>query len=333
MDANGVKPVYVYNHLIATCAGRSKWGDLLAFYEDMISNEILPDDITCAPVLQAYMEMLETDAAGRFMVNITTRGMQFPEDLLNATIRAIGTVHLHKMKQALDSWDLTVSKNDTGNEYLISSLIDKGEYRAKILESIQQRLELEKTKPTLTPNNLALVGLEGKGDDENHPGKKIRPIMVINPRENPNPEIHYDQGKEFDWGEDVQGLHGRFVYNLIRNITDPEHPLTLEQLRVVRPEHVNVWQDAFGTRRVHIQVTPTVPHCSVASLIGLTVLYRLESSLPSDVKVCVQLAPNSHDQEEAVNKQLADAERTRAALENPALENLILESLSSYNRE
>lgn len=54
--------------------------------------------------------------------------------------------------------------------------------------------------------------------------------------------------------------------DLIRGITDPEHPLTLEQLAVVNPEHITV---THGPKpRVQIVFTPTVPHCSMATLIG-----------------------------------------------------------------
>eukprot|EP00947_MAST-08B_sp_MAST-8B-sp1_P004696 g4696.t1 len=56
------------------------------------------------------------------------------------------------------------------------------------------------------------------------------------------------------------------------NINDPEHPLTLEQLNVATLENVQV-DDAAGTVMVHF--TPTIPHCSMATLIGLCIRVKL----------------------------------------------------------
>ena len=50
------------------------------------------------------------------------------------------------------------------------------------------------------------------------------------------------------------------VFDLIRKINDPEHPLTLEQLKVVSLEDVEV-DDAAS--RVRVEYTPTIPHCSM----------------------------------------------------------------------
>lgn len=49
----------------------------------------------------------------------------------------------------------------------------------------------------------------------------------------------------------------------IRFITDPEHPLTLEQLAVVSAPQVEV-----KGNHVMVEFTPTVPHCGASTLIG-----------------------------------------------------------------
>ncbi len=56
------------------------------------------------------------------------------------------------------------------------------------------------------------------------------------------------------------------IYMHIRDINDPEHPLTLEQLHVVDLSLVSV-DDANSS--IVIQFTPTIPHCSMATLIGM----------------------------------------------------------------
>ena len=106
------------------------------------------------------------------------------------------------------------------------------------------------------------------------------------------------------------------MYELLRHLNDPEHPLTLEQLHVVSSAAVTV-DDGAGT--VDVAFTPTVPHCSMATLIGLCIRVKLLRGLPPRFKVTVRVAPGAHASEEAVNRQLADKERVAAALENDAL--------------
>ncbi len=70
---------------------------------------------------------------------------------------------------------------------------------------------------------------------------------------------------------------------------------------------------------VKVFYTPTIPHCSMATLIGLSIKVCLLRSLPPRFKVEVNISPGSHASEEAVNKQLGDKERVSAALENSNL--------------
>lgn len=102
--------------------------------------------------------------------------------------------------------------------------------------------------------------------------------------------------------------------DLLRSITDPEHPVTLEQLRVVTPEDITV-----AGNRVLVYLTPTIPHCSMSTLIGLSLRVRLLRSLPPRYRVDIRIKPGSHQSEHAVNKQLNDKERVQAALENTHL--------------
>ena len=45
---------------------------------------------------------------------------------------------------------------------------------------------------------------------------------------------------------------------ILRHVNDPEHPLTLEQLKVMTLENIHV-DDANS--RVKVYFTPTIPHC------------------------------------------------------------------------
>jgi metal-sulfur cluster biosynthetic enzyme len=71
--------------------------------------------------------------------------------------------------------------------------------------------------------------------------------------------------------------------------------------------------------RVLVELTPTVTHCSLATVIGLGVRVRLEQALPPSFRVEVTIKKGTHSQADEVNKQLADKERVAAALENANL--------------
>jgi metal-sulfur cluster biosynthetic enzyme len=123
------------------------------------------------------------------------------------------------------------------------------------------------------------------------------------------------------------------VFDIIRNIQDPEHPLTLEQLGVVSRNQIDVKENQGyeGYSILDVRFTPTIPHCSMATLIGLSIRVKLLRSLPSSdrFKVTVRIEPGTHNSELAVNKQLADKERVCAALENIHLLGLVNKCISS----
>ncbi|XP_037094783.1 cytosolic iron-sulfur assembly component 2B-like [Pollicipes pollicipes] len=139
--------------------------------------------------------------------------------------------------------------------------------------------------------------------------------------ENVNPQIFCTAtqrpvtSSELD-DEVADPIDAREVFDLIRDINDPEHPLTLEQLNVVEERLVEVDPEVG---RVQVYFTPTIPHCSMATLIGLSIKVKLERSLPARFKLDVLISPGSHASERAVNKQLADKERVAAATENGRL--------------
>lgn len=56
--------------------------------------------------------------------------------------------------------------------------------------------------------------------------------------------------------------------DIIRTIRDPEKPNTLEELEVVTENCVEVQEIGEDEYLVIIRFTPTVPHCSLATLIG-----------------------------------------------------------------
>lgn len=114
--------------------------------------------------------------------------------------------------------------------------------------------------------------------------------------------------------------------DLIRNINDPEHPLTLEELHVLEESLIEVNNQ---NNTVKVLYTPTIPHCSMATLIGLSIRVKLLRCLPPRFKVNVEINPGTHASEQSVNKQLADKERVAAALENTHLIKVINQCIAA----
>lgn len=64
----------------------------------------------------------------------------------------------------------------------------------------------------------------------------------------------------------------KYIYflDVIKNITDPEKPQTLEELDIISENDVTI-KVTPNCCIIKIYLTPTVPHCSLATLIGKTV--------------------------------------------------------------
>lgn len=132
-------------------------------------------------------------------------------------------------------------------------------------------------------------------------------------------------------------LHGALLTrstDLIKSISDPEHPLSLGELAVVslpdisiKPTLPNVPGSPLQT--VTVLITPTITHCSLATVIGLGVRVRLEQSLPPRFRVDVRIKEGTHSTGDEVNKQLGDKERVAAALENGALMQVIAKMMET----
>jgi len=150
------------------------------------------------------------------------------------------------------------------------------------------------------------------------------------PLSNANPHIFSRSADRLltddDEDEDVHDpIDQREIFDLIKSINDPEHPLSLEELNVVEQCRVKV-NDTENT--VDVEFTPTIPHCSMATLIGLSIKVKLLRSLPDRFKIDVNITPGTHATEDAVNKQLADKERVAAALENAQLLEVVNQCLT-----
>lgn len=67
--------------------------------------------------------------------------------------------------------------------------------------------------------------------------------------------------------------------DVIRSIRDPEKPNTLEELDVVTEQCVEVQELGEDEYLIIIRFSPTVPHCSLATLIGEADTQTLNSEI------------------------------------------------------
>lgn len=118
------------------------------------------------------------------------------------------------------------------------------------------------------------------------------------------------------------------VYDLIRGIIDPEKPETLEELNVVSEEDVSVSR-LNKDYLIKVVFVPTVPHCSLASLIGLSIRTKLETSIPDKFKLDIFIKEGTHETADDINKQINDKERIAAAMENPNLQRIVNQCLEN----
>ena len=168
--------------------------------------------------------------------------------------------------------------------------------------------------------------------------------------------------------------------DLIRDIKDPEHPHTLEELNVIKESDITLCHRPLPSHSsagpyppstlsadqplsspvsqrqstdllvtgaaaslvtssftddeevwIRVQFTPTVPHCSLATLIGLCLRVKLERSLQRSFKLDIFVNEGSHSIEEDVNKQINDKERVAAAMENPNLREMVEECIKEVD--
>ncbi|XP_028410679.1 cytosolic iron-sulfur assembly component 2A-like isoform X2 [Dendronephthya gigantea] len=115
--------------------------------------------------------------------------------------------------------------------------------------------------------------------------------------------------------------------DLIRDIRDPEKDQTLEELNVVAENMIRVRKTGCDEYLVNISFTPTVPQCSLATLIGLCVRVKLNTTLSWRHKLDIYLTKGTHNSEIEINKQINDKERVAAAMENPNLRKIVEDCL------
>ncbi|EQB60516.1 hypothetical protein NAPIS_ORF01890 [Vairimorpha apis BRL 01] len=121
------------------------------------------------------------------------------------------------------------------------------------------------------------------------------------------------------------------IFELIRDIKDPEHDFTLEQLNVVKKEYISIFEFTkddeclnvgLPVKCLMVRFVPTIPHCSMAAIIGLSLIYILKNYIKDHI-IKIEIVLGTHVNDKLINKQLNDKDRVQAAFENEALNDVI----------
>ncbi|KAK0288493.1 hypothetical protein LTR54_006772 [Friedmanniomyces endolithicus] len=135
--------------------------------------------------------------------------------------------------------------------------------------------------------------------------------------------------------EETEEIDEQEVYDLISTISDPEHPLSLGSLGVVKLEDIAILPPTSPRSRIStvtVLVTPTTSACSLTTVIGLGVKVRLVNALPPRFRIDVRIKPGTSGTAGEVNKQLGDKERVAAAMENKSLLNVVNNMLATLDQ-
>lgn len=107
------------------------------------------------------------------------------------------------------------------------------------------------------------------------------------------------------------------IYSHLRGIRDPEHPHTIEALGVVYKSGLTVHKEAesrsghVAQESVHVEFKPTVPHCSLATLIGLCIRTKVLQEIPG-IKFSIAIKEGSHQTAEQSQWATRHADQNRA---------------------
>ena len=151
-------------------------------------------------------------------------------------------------------------------------------------------------------------------------------------KDNPNPLLDNDDDDDMNYNilfqdnlsDDLLDIRDE-LYDELSTILDPEHPHTLGELNVLKEKYILLLYDNSNILHIKIYYKPTVPHCSLATLIALCIHHKLQTLFIhlNPFKLDLAIVPGTHETELEINKQINDKERVSAALEAPYLSDQI----------
>jgi metal-sulfur cluster biosynthetic enzyme len=97
-------------------------------------------------------------------------------------------------------------------------------------------------------------------------------------------------------------MNKKEILEVLRNVYDPEFPVSVLELGIVREEDINL-----DGNKPTIQFTPTSPLCPMGGIIGIVIKYALEKKFGKEFEVKVK--PGTHAEENSLNNLLQDRKK------------------------
>ena len=143
----------------------------------------------------------------------------------------------------------------------------------------------------------------------------------MNVKQNLNPLIKTDlfryksdwlkERKKLEIDDKIEDKIDKYeIFDLIRNINDPEHPYNLEELNIISLDDIIVDND---NRIITVYFLPTIENCGFASLIGLSIKKKLLNFISPIYKIDVLIKDTKNESDKNLNKQMNDKERLEAS--------------------
>jgi metal-sulfur cluster biosynthetic enzyme len=112
------------------------------------------------------------------------------------------------------------------------------------------------------------------------------------------------------------------VLVVLRRVLDPEHPVNVVEMGLVKNDDVTIENDA-----ILVEFAPTSPMCPMGAVIGIIIRKALEDEFPNK-QVTVTVKSGTHMREDACNTMINDDNQYQSAIEkltaSGALDRLIV---------
>lgn len=114
------------------------------------------------------------------------------------------------------------------------------------------------------------------------------------------------------------------VLTVLRRVLDPEHPINIVEMGLVKSEDVTISDDT-----ITVEFAPTSPICPMGAVIGIIMRKALEDA-GFNRRIIVKVKPGSHMREADCNTMIMDDQQYQNAIERlkqtGALDRLITEA-------
>ena len=145
--------------------------------------------------------------------------------------------------------------------------------------------------------------------------QNLNPLIKPNLHKYKNEWINERERLEKD--DNIEDIIDKYeVFEIIRNIIDPEYPYNLEELNIISLDDIEVDNE---NRVITVYYNPTIENCGFINLIGLSIKKKLLNFISPKYNIDVLIKEPKNENDKNLNKQMNDKERLEASNLNKKL--------------